>query len=146
MPSSEPIAPSIPPPVPDAAAPLLRILVVEDDRELEMPITRALRTLHPGVEVEWFEDADRVYWQLARQHYDLVIADVWLRGATNGIRLWRLCRNLAPQVPFVLMSASGADLGLRQLGPDGPRFLPKPFSLESFRACVQAALEPTETC
>jgi DNA-binding NtrC family response regulator len=121
-------------------APARRVVVVEDDVELELPIRRAMRELDPAIRVEWFVDASQVYWEVCRRPYDLVVADVRLPGGTSGVRLWRLCHLFLPQLPFLLMSATRTDRCLDMLGSGGPPFLPKPFSLETFKACVQGVL------
>jgi len=116
-----------------------RILVVEDDVELELPVRRALRQVDPWTEVDWFTDGSRAYWQLVRNRYDLVVADIWLEGSTSGVQLWRLCRVAKPDLPFLLMSALWPEARMFT-GHHGPLFLSKPFSLEGFRQSVRHAL------
>jgi DNA-binding NtrC family response regulator len=120
-----------------------RIFVVEDDRDLEVPIRRALRDLDPSLEVEWFAEGTQVYWELCRRRCDLVIADIRLPGGTSGIRLWGLGRVFLPNVPFVLMSAMRADHWLQRAEAAPPPFLRKPFTMAEFKSCVASVLYPS---
>jgi DNA-binding NtrC family response regulator len=121
-----------------------RVLVVEDDTELELPIRRAFYELDPSIEVEWFMEGTQVYWEVCRRRYDLVVADVRLPGGTSGLRLWKLCRIFLPRLPFVLMSASRVDHWVDLSGDACPPFLSKPFSLDVFKECVHGVLTDSQ--
>jgi DNA-binding response OmpR family regulator len=83
-----------------------RILVVEDDEELNEVVAYNLTRL--GYEVEQLWDGDRALARLQEAPPDLLLLDIMLPG-TNG---WELCRyiNAHPEldIPIVIFTAKGA--------------------------------------
>src|SRR5687767_5372987 len=82
-----------------------RILVVEDDRELEALVRRAAHTLVPPASVDWCTSAAQAHALLASRYYDVVIADWSIDGAAAGLSLRVECWQLQPQAMFAMTSA-----------------------------------------
>jgi DNA-binding NtrC family response regulator len=137
------VDPSLVPPLPAllrCEAPARRVLVVEDDLELEVPIRGALRELDPRFRIDWFTEGGLVYPEICRG-CDLVIADIRLPGETSGLRLWSLCRLFLPELPFLLISATCQSTPDVEIDPRRvPAFLAKPFTPDQLKRHVRAVL------
>jgi len=71
-----------------------RILVVEDDRELEPLVRRAALTMVPPAAVDWCTSARHAHELLTTRYYDAVIADFCLEGSAAGLSLRAECWQL----------------------------------------------------
>ena len=117
----------------------IRLLIVDDDRELTSMLTEYLG--NEGFRVEVSHDGAEAGRLLGTGiRYDLVVLDVMLPG-TNGLDLLRSLRALAVAPPVVMLTARGDDVdrivGL-ELGADD--YLPKPFSARELLARLRAVL------
>jgi DNA-binding NtrC family response regulator len=117
-----------------------RVLVVEDDRDLEPLVRRAAHTLVPPVAVDWATSARQAHALIANRFYDAVIADWSLEGATAGLSLRAECWQLQPQAVFAMTSAYPLSRYLRSVGRPGIPFLEKPFDLWSCREFLSSLL------
>lgn len=117
---------------------LVRILLVEDNRQLAEWLARALRQsqfvvdcMHDGIE------ADHV---LMTQTYAAVILDIAL-PRMNGMEVLRRLRQRGLKVPVLILTAQGAVQDRVQglnLGADD--YLPKPFELSELEARLRALI------
>ena len=121
-----------------------RILVVEDDRDLEPLVRRAAHTLLPPAAVDWCTSASHAHALLADRYYDAVIADWSLEGATAGLSLRAECWQLQPQAVFAMTSAYPLSRYLNSVGRPGIPFLAKPFDLWSCREFLSSLLAHEE--
>ncbi len=117
----------------------IRLLIVDDDRELTSMLTEYLG--NEGFRVEVSHDGAEAGRLLGTGiRYDLVVLDVMLPG-TNGLDLLRSLRALAVAPPVVMLTARGDDVdrivGL-ELGADD--YLPKPFNPRELVARLRAVL------
>ncbi len=113
------------------------ILVVEDENDLQMIISRSL--LKDGYEVLATSRGDDGL-RLAREHQpDLIILDLMLPGL-NGTEVCRALRRDS-QVPILMVTALGGEsdrvAGL-EIGADD--YLPKPFGMRELLARIKALL------
>ena len=90
--------------------PTSRILVVDDDPDLRHLLTRFL--LREGFEADGVEDGNGMDAWLAQHDADLIVLDLLLPGE-DGLSLVRRLRRDS-QVPIVMLSARGGDLGHRR--------------------------------
>lgn len=117
-----------------------RVLVVEDDEAVRMVLCRHL------AELGWATvAAARAEEALARLSAEngviaLVLSDITMPGAMNGIDLAWEIRRRWPDLPVLLASghAGGAEAGL----PPGMRLLRKPFRLARLREAIEEATTP----
>jgi DNA-binding response OmpR family regulator len=122
-----------------AADDVMRVLLVDDDRELGR-LLRDYLTPH-GVTLEVVEDGRRAIDTVtsAVDPYDIVLLDVMLPGIDG----FEVCRRLRAghDVPIVMLTARGEDtdrvVGL-ELGADD--YLPKPFNPRELLARMRAVL------
>ena len=118
----------------------MRLLVIDDDRELCDLVARFLRG--EGFDVECVTDAASGAERAASGEYRLVLLDVML-GRSNGFDVLRRIRS-ASSVPVVMLTAKGDAmdriLGL-EIGADD--YLPKPFNPQELAARIRAVLRRT---
>jgi len=118
----------------------VRLLVVDDDRELCDLVARFLRG--EGFDVECVMDAASGAERATSGDYRLVLLDVML-GRANGFDVLRRIR-AASSVPLVMLTAKGDAmdriLGL-EIGADD--YLPKPFNPQELAARIRAVLRRT---
>lgn len=115
-----------------------RILVVEDDIDLRIPIERVTRSI--DLELDWASDVSTACWLLEHETYELVLADYNLGEGPNGVSLYRHCARAHPRTRFALMSAYLMRDDVRSaIGGSFP-FLPKPFTLAGLGAFLRKEL------
>lgn len=115
----------------------MKILVVDDDRELCSMLSEFLR--QRGFDVECERDGIRGLSRATTESFDLLILDVMLPGV-DGFQALQALRSQS-QLPVLMLTARG-ERGERiqglELGADD--YLPKPFDPEELLARVRAIL------
>lgn len=133
----------------DTSHPGLRVFVVEDDIDLSTVMDRILKMIDPKVHIEWATSAEEAKARLLsrsasghRAPYDLMIVDIFLEGAENGLDFWKLVKTHFPDVPLVITSALPVDQYLHHLGVDAglPPFLAKPFTVNECKQLLKSIL------
>jgi two-component system, OmpR family, response regulator len=116
----------------------MRLLIVEDDRQLREALTDLLR--QSGFEVDAFADGDQAFNALLSRDYDLAIVDLGLPGM-DGLALVRSLRRQLRGLPILVVTARDA-LEDRVSGLDAGAddYLVKPFDLQELEARVRALL------
>jgi two-component system alkaline phosphatase synthesis response regulator PhoP len=121
-----------------APAPARRILLVEDEPGLVLPLTD--RLVREGYEVETAGDGETGFSRALEDSFDLVILDVML-PRKNGFDVCRDLRARGVEVPILMLTARGQVVdrvvGLK-LGADD--YLTKPFEMMELLARVEALL------
>jgi signal transduction histidine kinase/CheY-like chemotaxis protein len=113
-----------------------RILYVEDNIELAEATHAVLETF--GYEVELACDASHGLEQLARGHFNLVLSDVAMPGALDGIAFAAMVTRDFPGLPVILVTGYAKELGLAMQA--GFRVLEKPCSPEHLVEAIAQAL------
>src|ERR1041384_5647309 len=116
-----------------------RIVVVEDDRELNTFLTEMLT--QSGYQAVGFETADAALRSLTGEEgADLVITDLILPGMRGQELLTRL-REMRPELSVVIITAFGSIESAIQLVKAGAYdYLTKPFGTDELLLTVQRAL------
>ena len=117
-----------------------RMLVVEDDRDLEPLVRRAVGSLSPPVAVDWCTSAEQARVLLASRYYDVVLADYVLEGNGAGLDLRSDCWTFQPQAVFAMTSSYPLTEYLHSVGRPGSPFLAKPFDVWRCRRFVSSLL------
>ncbi len=114
---------------------MLRILIVEDERDIAQVLTEALR--EEGYQTSLETDGQRALRTVQEQAFDLLICDIRLPGA-DGFDILRAVRESSPGTPVILMSAYGsipeAVDALRL--EHAAHYLAKPFAIDQLLATV----------
>ena len=116
----------------------MRILVVEDDRQLAEMLTEALRDCQYVVDIA--PDGEIAWHYLETLPYDLAILDVTL-PKLDGIHLCKRVRQSNLTLPILMLTARDT-IGDRITGLDAGAddYVVKPFNLQELMARVRALL------
>lgn len=120
--------------------PLARILVVDDEEGLRGVIADALAAV--GHTVAQAPDVDRALESLEEQPFDVLISDLRMPGALNGMDLVRHARAQWPDMQVIVLTAHGSiEMAVEATKLGAFDFLEKPIgSPGELRALVQRAL------
>lgn len=115
---------------------MIRILAVDDDREILMLMKRTLE--REGYEVDTVEDPNTLQTE-PLERYQLILLDVMMPG-TDGFTLCRRIRELV-DCPILFVTAKTEEKDLMYgLGIGGDDYIVKPFGIGELRARVAAHL------
>lgn len=115
----------------------MRILVVEDDKDVAGFVVKGLR--ESGHVVEHADNGRDGLFLAASEPFDAIILDRMLPGGIDGLRILETLRSQHNSVPVLFLSALGQVddrvLGLKAGGDD---YLTKPFAFAELLARVEA--------
>ncbi len=115
----------------------MRILVVEDDKEVAGFVTKGLR--EAGHLAEHSDNGRDGLFMAASESFDAIILDRMLPGGVDGLRLLETLRAQDNLTPVLFLSALGAvDEKVRGLKAGGDDYLTKPFAFAELLARVEA--------
>jgi DNA-binding response OmpR family regulator len=115
------------------------ILWVDDEGDLLEPHRIFLRS--KGYEVEWASNADDAVEMLRRHPYDLLLLDEQMPGK-RGLEAYRDVREMAPNLPVVMVTKSEEDATLNEaLGANIRDYMVKPISPRQVLSVVTKILE-----
>ncbi len=116
----------------------IRLLLVDDDKELCRSLQRLLRL--DGFEMAFAHTAHEGLQRALEDEHDLVILDVMLAGADGRVVLKKL--RMSSEIPVIMLTARGDEkdriLGLESGADD---YLPKPFNVRELIARMRAVLK-----
>lgn len=119
----------------------VRILLVEDDRNLAGFIRKAMR--EDGHSCDLAADGEEAYRLPRSQEYDVIILDLML-PKKDGIDVLQALRRERVETPVLILSARGlVDDKVRGLNAGADDYLAKPFSIDELRARLSAILRRT---
>ena len=116
----------------------MRVLVVEDERDLNHLIKKRLK--EEGLSVDACYNGEEALDYLASVDYDLLISDIMM-PKMDGIELVKRLREMKKDIPFIFLSAKDAvedRVGGLDAGADD--YLIKPFAFEELLARVRVLL------
>lgn len=124
-----------------AAAPVKRILLVEDELLIRLVVGEELRDAGYDV-VECFNADEALILLKSGVGFDLIVSDVRMPGAVDGMGLLAWVRNSHAALPVILTSGH-LEPTVALLG-GAARFLAKPYSLDVVISAVRQELERAE--
>jgi two-component system OmpR family response regulator len=115
----------------------MRILVVEDDKEVAGFVLKGLR--EAGHIAEHSDNGRDGLFMAATEAFDAIILDRMLPGGIDGLRLLETLRAQDNTTPVMFLSALGqVDERVRGLKAGGDDYLTKPFAFAELLARVEA--------
>jgi two-component system OmpR family response regulator len=115
----------------------MRILVVEDDKDVAGFVVKGLR--EAGHTVEHADNGRDGLFLAASENFDAIILDRMLPGGIDGLRLLETLRAQDNVTPVVFLSAlSQVDDRVKGLKAGGDDYLTKPFAFAELLARVEA--------
>jgi DNA-binding response OmpR family regulator len=115
-----------------------RLLIVEDDEGIRIPLTRALE--REGYAVDGVANGEAALRSAAAGDHDLIIVDVGLPGM-DGLEVCRRVRAERPSVPILFLTAQDGELDIVDgLDAGGDDYITKPFRVSELLARVRAHL------
>jgi DNA-binding NtrC family response regulator len=106
----------------------MRVLVVDDEAPLLLTLTANLEL--EGFDVVGATNADEALTELVNGEFDLVLSDIRMPGM-NGVELFRRIKQLAPELPVVLMTGFALEGLVQDAMKEGAyTVLPKPCPVE----------------
>jgi DNA-binding response OmpR family regulator len=114
----------------------MRILLVEDDRDLLEPLQEALNTSGHGVDA--VDNGAIAQSLISQKDYDLLILD-WLLPEVSGIQLCQHYRQLGKGSPILMLTSKDTTLDkITGLDAGADDYLVKPVDMLEFLARVRA--------
>lgn len=124
----------------------MRVLIVEDDREIAHFVQRGLKESGHGADIVF--DGDDGLERALSGDYDVIIVDRMLPGR-DGLSLIQAVRASGSRTPVLILSALGeVDDRVKGLKAGGDDYLTKPFALTELLARIEALgrrISPDET-
>lgn len=115
----------------------MRILVVEDDKDVGGFVVKGLR--EAGHTVEHADNGRDGLFMAASENFDAIILDRMLPGGIDGLRLLETLRAQDNVTPVLFLSALGqVDDRVKGLKAGGDDYLTKPFAFAELLARVEA--------
>ena len=117
----------------------MRILVVEDDKDVAGFVVKGLR--EAGHVVEHAANGRDGLFLAASEAFDAIVLDRMLPGGVDGLRLLETLRSQNNNVPVLFLSAlAQVDDRVRGLKAGGDDYLTKPFAFAELLARVEALI------
>ena len=115
----------------------MRILVVEDDKDVAAFVVKGLR--EAGHVVEHADNGRDGLFMAASEGFDAIVLDRMLPGGIDGLRLLETLRAQDNTIPVLFLSAMAqVDDRVKGLKAGGDDYLTKPFAFAELLARVEA--------
>ena len=115
----------------------MRILVVEDDKDVAGFVVRGLK--ETGHVVEHADNGRDGLFMAASENFDAIVLDRMLPGGIDGIKILETLRAQKNAVPVMILSAlADVDERVKGLKAGGDDYLTKPFAFAELFARVEA--------
>lgn len=116
----------------------MRLLIVEDNRELASWLARALTQAHYSVELAF--DGEEALHMIALSDYDAIVLDLSLPKA-DGMTVLRGLRRAGKHAPVIILTANASlDGRVNGLDAGADDYLAKPFELAELEARLRAVI------
>ncbi|MBU1317841.1 MAG: HDOD domain-containing protein [candidate division Zixibacteria bacterium] len=117
----------------------IRILFVDDQKDVLDGLRRMLHGLRTEWEMEFVESAAEALTALGEKHFDVIVTDMMMPGM-NGAELLEKARELCPgTVRYILSGCSDRELVMQSVGV-AHRYIAKPCDPEDLKAMLASSL------
>lgn len=121
---------------------MTRIMVIEDDAELNRPMCVYLENI--GYRVRGCMSADEALNEMYHEHFDLILSDIMLPGK-NGIELAQMIRSLDEDIPIMFITArDDMDTMKKSYRSGVDEYMIKPVDFEELALRIGALLRRTK--
>jgi len=115
------------------------ILVVDDEKNIRMTLSRALETIAESVDTA--VNGEDALEKIREKDYDLVLLDLKMPGM-GGMEVLRRLREIRPEVGVIILTAHGSiESAVEAMKLGAVDFLQKPFAPEEIRRLVSTVLD-----
>ena len=112
-----------------------RILVVEDERAIQLALSGLLR--REGYEVDVAGSGDGAISAVRANAFDLVLTDLALGRGADGMDVLRAAKKLRPECEVVMITAHGSEaIAVEAMKSGAEDYVPKPFDNDEIRLVV----------
>ena len=119
-----------------------RILIVEDERAIQLALSGLLR--REGYEVDVASSGEEALAKFAAAPCDLVLTDLALGRGASGMDVLKGAKQQRPETVVVMITAHGSEkIAVEAMKNGAEDYVPKPFDNDEIRLVVQRALERT---
>jgi DNA-binding response OmpR family regulator len=116
----------------------MRLLIVEDDRQIAEDIAGALSGAGYGTEIA--TDGEDAWFRGDTEDFDLVVLDIGLPGL-EGLTILKRWRANGRQMPVIMLTARGSWVErVEGIDSGADDYLPKPFQYEELVARIRALI------
>ncbi|UCE86235.1 MAG: sigma-54-dependent Fis family transcriptional regulator [Deltaproteobacteria bacterium] len=120
----------------------VRILIVEDERAIQLALSGLLR--REGYEIDVASDGAEAIAKLRESPFDLVLTDLALGRGASGMDVLRASKEHRPETAVVMITAHGSEkIAVEAMKAGAEDYVPKPFNNDEIRVVVRRALERT---
>ena len=115
------------------------VWIVDDDKSIRWVLEKALTK--EAVSITSFAHPEKVLQQIKIEHPDVIISDIRMPGM-DGITLLEKIKELAPEVPVIIMTAySDLDRAVSAFREGAFEYLSKPFDVDEVVLLVKRAIQ-----
>jgi len=119
-----------------------RILVVEDERAIQLALSGLLR--RAGYDVDVAGSGDGAIAAIRASAFDLVLTDLALGRGADGMDVLRAAKEIRPECAVVMITAHGSEaIAVEAMKSGAEDYVPKPFDNDEIRLVVKRALDRT---
>ncbi len=120
-----------------------RVLVVEDERGIQIALTGLLKK--EGYEVEVASTGADAIERVQSEVFDLVVTDLSLGKGASGMDVLEASRTARAEAPVVMITAHGNEkIAVEAMKKGATDYLPKPFDNDEMRLVIRRALDRSQ--
>lgn len=123
----------------------INILIVEDESIVAMEIESYIRKLEYGNVVSICSNANDAIKALAKEHINIALLDINIKGDRDGIEIASIIRQKYPNIEIIFLTAHLDDYNVdRAIELNPIAYLSKPFHREELRVVIKIAISKIE--
>ena len=118
-----------------------KVLIADDEAPVCMALRETIANARNDVEVEIALDGKDAYEKLLKEHYDVVLLDIYMPGM-NGLDIAQSVKKKGIDTDIVIITGKGTiDDTIKALGIQIEEYVTKPFRFDTILFSVEELLE-----